>query len=111
MLWASESGGQSKEGKLKMMIRCDMCGMYEGEKKEHLSECQQTCSCVTEWQLTVTFELFLQPADLARPCFLGDGLYLLGPGSYLEAGTPSGINNLHAGEERLLRSLYLIMTM
>lgn len=32
---------------------------------------------------TVSFQLFLQPADLAWPSFLGDGLYLLGPGSYL----------------------------
>ena len=41
---------------------------------------------VTELQnagLTVSFELLLQPADLARPGFLGDGFYLLGPGGYL----------------------------
>ncbi len=34
-------------------------------------------------ELTVSFKLFLQPADLARPDLLGDGLDLLGPGSDL----------------------------
>lgn len=34
-------------------------------------------------ELTVSFELFLQPADLARPGFLGDGLDLLGSGGEL----------------------------
>ena len=45
-------------------------------------------------ELTVSLQLLLQPADLAGPGFLGDGLDLFGPGGYLQAGASSGINDL-----------------
>lgn len=45
-------------------------------------------------ELTVSFQLLLQPADLAGPGFLGDGLDLFGPGGYLQAGASSGVNDL-----------------
>lgn len=73
VLWASESDGHNK---------ANIKGVIGGVKKAHfygaydMSESHRA-------ELTVSFQLFLQPADLAWSCFFRDGLYLLGPGSYL----------------------------
>lgn len=55
-------------------------------------------------ELTVSFQLFLQPADLTWSCFLGQRLYLLWPGGHLEAGTAPCIHHLHGEASKLWHS-------